>query len=45
MMILEDRTHHLVAVVVVRVLTVIVLTENLTVLAVTGTVRAGIRSA
>ena len=38
MMILEALTHHIVAVVVVMVLIVIVLTENLTVLAVTGTV-------
>jgi hypothetical protein len=45
MMILEDRTHHLIAVVVARVLTVIVLIENLTVLAVTWTVRAGTRNA
>jgi hypothetical protein len=42
MMILEDHTHHLVAVVAVRVLTVIVLTESLTVLAATVTVRARI---
>ena len=37
MMIIEDHTHHLVAVVAVRVLTMIVLTENWIVLAVTMT--------
>lgn len=45
MMIIEDHTHHLIAVVAVRVLTVTVLTENWIVLAVivteTKTVQAG----
>lgn len=43
MMIIGDHTHHLIAVVAVRVLAVIVLTENLIVPAVneTETVRAG----